>query len=287
MSTRPAGDDGQWPADDRLSAVFRAATAPAHTAELAGEDAAMAAFRAAAVTETATGSSRPSTVRNVLAKVLTVKAMVVLAVAGSAGIVVAATGGVLPTPWSAPQTEQRPATPAPAPTETARTTGSAPAPSAGTAAPEIVDLCQKYLHRGRQDKALDEPAFEPLVDAAGGAEKVPAYCATHADDPRKPGKATPPDSHGNGPGDHGRPDNPGTPASPSVPGNNGNNGNSGNNGNPGTPGNNGNPGTPADPAKPTNPPAREPKETEPRKPESAAKEHAPAATPGKPARQGG
>lgn len=93
-----------------LGPVVRAATAPAHDDELAGEGAALAAFRAAATTP------RPSRFRAVVTRLLTVKAVVAVSVAGSAGIVLAATGS-LPSPWSEP-TPPPVTTPAPNPSST-------------------------------------------------------------------------------------------------------------------------------------------------------------------------
>jgi hypothetical protein len=88
-------------ADGRLAAVLRAATAPAHQDELAGEGEALAAFRAAA--------NAPRR-RSLLTRILTVKALVIGSVAASTGVVLAAAGGALPVPW-----DERPAGPAPEP----------------------------------------------------------------------------------------------------------------------------------------------------------------------------
>jgi hypothetical protein len=88
-----------------LSGVLRAATAPAHPEELAGEQAAVAAFR----------DAQPAPRRSLLARILTVKAMVIAAAAVSTGVVVAATGGGLP--WPSTPTRppaESPATPEPA-----------------------------------------------------------------------------------------------------------------------------------------------------------------------------
>jgi hypothetical protein len=214
MSRQPARGDNRHPDGDlapgadseRLAAVLRAAAAPAHPDELAGEEAAMAAFRTAA--DTAPG--RPSLVRTVLAKVLTVKAVIVLAVAGSAGVVVAATGGVLPTPWSAgPPTEQSgTATPGSADrtTEPRRPGSSAPE------TPSITELCERYASHEHPEKALNDPAFRPLVAAAGKKDKVPDYCAAHASQSPKPGDKGKPGDSGNG-----RPDEPGEPGKTGEP----------------------------------------------------------------------
>ncbi|MBB4905896.1 hypothetical protein [Actinophytocola algeriensis] len=227
MSTKPArGNDRQPGGDlptgldsDRLAAVLRAAAAPAHPGELAGEEAALAAFRVAA----ATVPSRPSMLRTVLAKVLTVKAVILLAVAGSAGIVVAATGGVLPTPWSAAPPAAESSTAAPAPTSADRSTeAGAPRPAESSApnASPVTELCQRYAAHDQQGKAkaLNDPAFGPLVAAAGGKGKVADYCATHSKQPPKPGKPT---SNGKPePGsepENGKPENNGRPEEKGKP----------------------------------------------------------------------
>ena len=191
-ANRTPGDDWWFPEDvtaasgnERLDAVLRAAAAPAHPGELAGEEAAVAAFRAAAAVETA--PSRPSVIRTVLAKVLTVKAVIVLAVGGSAGIVLAASGGVLPAPWSAtPQAPPAPVpltttTPAPSAEPEHRTT--LPGPS--TQEPSVAELCAVYEAGRGKGKQLADPEFGPLVTAAGGEDKVGKYCAAHRTKPSK------------------------------------------------------------------------------------------------------
>lgn len=80
MSIHARGIDPHEP----LEAVLRAASVPGHPEELAGEHAAMAAFRAAA----------PAPRRRLLARVLTVKALVIGGVTLSTGTVLAMAGGV-------------------------------------------------------------------------------------------------------------------------------------------------------------------------------------------------
>ncbi|MFD0823558.1 hypothetical protein ACFQ0D_35735, partial [Micromonospora zhanjiangensis] len=63
----------------------------------------------------------------------------------------------------------------------------APATGTGTSStgtgpagvPSTVGLCRAYLAKGAADrgKALQTPAYRTLVTAAGGADKVYAYCA--------------------------------------------------------------------------------------------------------------
>ncbi len=215
MSTRRPGPTGE---DDLLAGVLRAAAAPAHPGELAGEEAAVAAFRAATA-RVETAPARPSALRRVVAKALTVKAAVAVAVVGSAGVVLAASGGVLPTPWSTvPPVEQTqtPTSTAPAvPGPSART-----GPHATTPAPAVVDLCEAYAESDGKHRA--DPKFGPLIDAAGGADGVTEYCATHAppssrnSSKNEPGNGNPTKSPNTEKSEKNKPDKP-TGAKPVVP----------------------------------------------------------------------
>lgn len=114
MSIHTRGDDPREP----LEAVLRAATVPWHPDELAGEHAAVAAFRAAA-------DAAPR--RRLLKRVLTVKALVIGAVATSAGVVLTTASAVLPILGPEPVPPTVPASP-PSVSEASVPTGS---PSAG------------------------------------------------------------------------------------------------------------------------------------------------------------
>lgn len=170
----------------RLAVVLRAAAGPAHPSELAGEAEAVAAFRAAVA---GTAPVQSSKLRSALARVLTVKAVIVLAVAGSAGVV-AATTGLLPESWASPEPPAEHSTTAPtsapasAPTERAAdpdTPGLRTTPPTPTTQeePSIARLCLEYLDRGRPGNTLKDPSFRPLIAAAGSKGKVADYCATH------------------------------------------------------------------------------------------------------------
>jgi hypothetical protein len=115
-----------------------------------------------------------------------------------------------------------PTMPAPTPTSRASTpgsvqagqstrptgaTGSGPATTGAAAAPNpnLEGLCQAYLSSkgAEQGKKLDSAAFEALVRAAGGKEKVPDYCQTLLpEDKRDKEKKqpAPPDDTGQGQG---------------------------------------------------------------------------------------
>ena len=89
-------------------------------------------------------------------------------------------------------------------------TGSGPATPGAAAAPNpnLEGLCQAYLSSkgAEQGKKLDSAAFEALVRAAGGKEKVPDYCQSllpsgRRDKERQP----PPDDPGQRQGQRGPP----------------------------------------------------------------------------------
>ncbi len=177
----PARADATRP----LAALLHAATAPAHPKELAGEQAALAAFEAAQL-DPVPIPRRQNVLKSTLAKILTVKAAIILAAAaGTTGVVLASTSGAL-TSTDGPS-QQRPAHP--------RATHSPTHPSAGTPrsgdqegksgdapSPSMAGLCQAYeAHKtDNPGKALDSPAFTALITAAGGQDNVDDYCDTIA-----------------------------------------------------------------------------------------------------------
>ncbi|SCL27527.1 hypothetical protein [Micromonospora inyonensis] len=206
--------------DDPVARLLAAAVAPARPDELAGEDAALAAFRAARAQRPATGPARPRR---------TARAAVWLAgfaVAATAGVAVAAVGLDRSDPPPAPPapTTGVPVPPesAPVPTPTtgsgASTTGSPP----GSGHPRSIGphppgpaaqrgLCTAYLAKPADQRAtsLENPTFRPLVEAAGGPGRVDAYCrglvtASPGEHPASPGdRPSSPGGHPSSPG--GRP----------------------------------------------------------------------------------
>ena len=152
-----------------VALVLRAAAAPAHAGELAGEHAAVAAFREAAAVAPV---PHRSVFRRSVAKALTIKAVLVVGIAGSTGVVLAASEGALPVPWSNTPADVPGSTTTPAPNAPAGRGGDdrrSPAPD-----PSVVGLCEAYTSGA--DKDLDNPAFRALVDAAGGKGEVAGYC---------------------------------------------------------------------------------------------------------------
>ncbi|MER7893854.1 hypothetical protein ABTX15_28990 [Micromonospora sp. NPDC094482] len=175
---------------DPLAALLAAAAAPARPDELAGEEAALAGFRAA---RAAPAPVRAPRRRRFTARALAWAAGVLAtATAGAAFAAVSLDGPPDPTPPPGP------ATPAPStgrpdgsPTGGATPTGDpgaspTPAPSPGSSGPSAVPKrdgalaghCRAYLAKNpaQRQKALETPGFAPLVAAAGGAGQVEAYC---------------------------------------------------------------------------------------------------------------
>ncbi|HEX6683346.1 MAG TPA: hypothetical protein VF062_11150 [Candidatus Limnocylindrales bacterium] len=164
---------------ERLAALLAAAAAPARPDELAGEAAAMAAFRA-----------HPPTVRRwSLRRALTIKvAAVVAATVAAGGVALASTTGLLPNPFSPPKVEQSPSV--------GPSSGVSPTPGAGQSPDQhgpgtegLKGLCRAYQAKADNErgKSLQTPAFEALVKAANGIEHVPAFCENLlAERPAKP-----------------------------------------------------------------------------------------------------
>lgn len=192
-----AGADAQ----DDLSRLLAAVSAPAHPDELAGEEAAMSAFRAhhagrsypaGQLGSTAGQRSVPATV----AKFLTVKVAIVsaLTVAATGGVALAATTGALPGAlggdrWAGAPARQH-GTPRP----------SVPTGTASTGSPQESphDLCRTYQIRTSEGEGgmLDDPQFGTLIEAAGGRNEVAGYCVgllgpADVDEPEPPASADP------------------------------------------------------------------------------------------------
>lgn len=190
------GERGQWGAGvDAVAGLLADAAAPAREAELAGQPAALAAFRSARL-DPAPKPRRRSLIRSRLVASLATKtvAATVIAVAFG-GVATAAVTGHLPGPGPRVAPVDRPTT-TPAHSSTVdphtadRATPTATAGHGRSPSPDLVGLCHAYTAGGG---ALNSPAFTALINTAGGPAKVPAYCATLVHD------------------GHGRSDSAGTP----------------------------------------------------------------------------
>lgn len=225
-----------------VATVVSAATAPATPEELAGEPAAVAQFAAM----TRSGSrTRATTTRRASAprRILTFRlAVAVLAAVLSIGGAAAATG-IFPGPAKPPAGHRpgstggggSPTTAAPGRTDAASTTTEAErARGGGTATgpdasgPAMEGLCRAWQagEGERNGKREDSTAFRALAAAAGGADRIDAYCqAVTPEPPKDKGKEkgkgsspSPPDGgspgHGSGDGQGGPPATTGRPAVP-------------------------------------------------------------------------
>ncbi|MDH6460782.1 hypothetical protein M2302_000943 [Micromonospora sp. A200] len=184
--------------DDPLARLLSAAAAPARPGELAGEEAALAGFRAAR----AAGASAPSPAppsrrrRRVTTGVVAwVAGIAATATAGAAFAAVTLDRGDEPAPRPSASVPGGSGSDPAAPSSSGggSTTG-APTPGAGPSAAspsgrpgasgkpasegKLAGQCRAYLARpaAQREKALRSPAFADLVAAAGGAGKVEAYC---------------------------------------------------------------------------------------------------------------
>jgi len=182
---------GPWPPD--LARLVAAAQAPASPGELAGEESAVAAYRQARA-ETA------HPVRRALARVLAVKIAAGVAILAAGGYAVAAATGAVPAPAFVPERAPAPAatTPAkhPAGNRTAVPQRPLPAVSPGTPhrpANSYTGLCHAYFNG---PPGHDTPPMRDLVAAAGGPDRVVAFCAAAGvptpgpDQKPKPSKAS-------------------------------------------------------------------------------------------------
>jgi len=177
----------------RLARLLAAMTAPAAPQELAGERQAMASFAAAMRSHPPILFPRRTAVPR---KVLTMKAAAAALVAAlSLGGVAAAAGGLLPDQAS-PVADQAPATTGAdaaahglGKAAAANLGGSARAGSAdgqgqeSAAGPDVTGAARAGLCRAWQagqgadhGRRMDSVAFQALVEAAGGAGQVAAYC---------------------------------------------------------------------------------------------------------------
>jgi len=171
-------------ADDELSRLLLAASAPGQPDELRGLGEALAAFRAAVPTGQAGRHAAPR--RGALRRFMTVKIAAIVGAAALGGVALASGVGVLtnplaPSPSGLPSlatsesplgTGEHPTarpTPDPNPSHSV-----APLPSTG-----LPGLCHAYDRDPEKEsgKALDNPAYAALISAAGGREQVEAFCA--------------------------------------------------------------------------------------------------------------
>jgi hypothetical protein len=233
------------PGYGRLARLLAAATAPAAPEELAGEQLVLAEFAAEMRSTPSTRVPRRTAVPR---KVLTMKAAAAALVAVlSLGGVAAAASGLLPDQAS-PVAEQAPATTGAdaaahglGKAAAANLGGSANAEStvgqgrASAAGPDAAAAARAGLCRAWQagqgtdhGQRAESVAFQALVEAAGGADQVAAYCqdvaAGSSARDHEQGQASPPSVSAPptsvSPPSSGPPSDPGSPAS-TAPGGHG------------------------------------------------------------------
>ena len=218
---------GQGPVHDLLMA----ARAAGRTEELAGEAAAVMAFRRATSAAPRSHARRPMLRRLVAVKVGAVALATVLG-----GVAIAATTGVLPLPfgpdapagstqppptsWTAPgssgQTGSSPITGTPP--VTPPPPGTVPPGQGPTPATALPGLCRAYLAHvaAKPDEQWDNPAFVNLSEAAGGADKVVAFCDELLASPSHGATTSGPGGQGTGAGSVGGSISPSQGANPRV-----------------------------------------------------------------------
>jgi hypothetical protein len=185
-----------------VAALLEAAAAPPSPEELVGEQAVLAELRAvtrARAAATATGPVAASRRRRRvgLAAVAVVGALVTGGAAGATGhlpapvrdaarTIVDAVGGGEPTTPADPGAPPASATPGSASGDVGRAgQGAVPTGSTGRGAgpgsmvgSDLKGLCRAYVagEGDERGKKLDAAAFEALADAAGGADRIDAWC---------------------------------------------------------------------------------------------------------------
>ncbi|RZT78509.1 hypothetical protein EV382_1694 [Micromonospora violae] len=169
---------------DPVAALLAAAAGPARPGELAGEEAALAAFRAARANPT------PSVVQRRRRRVTTgavawIGAVAATATAGAAFAAVTRDRAPEPVVPAPSRTSPSPPPDLPRSPEAGRSVAPG-APSPDTATPPAASASAAQLHGqcrawqakapDQREKALRTPAFQRLVTAAGGPAEVEAYC---------------------------------------------------------------------------------------------------------------
>ncbi|MFG2048872.1 hypothetical protein ACGFIW_15770 [Micromonospora sp. NPDC048935] len=204
------------PSADRVAGLLAAAAGPARPGELAGEEAALAAFRAARADPAPSVPPRPHRRRLTTGAVAWIGAVAATATAGAAFAAVTrdrAPDPVAPQPsrtspspqGSAPPSGEPSRSAPPGPPPPGRPSSGPPSPgvpSAGTPptpgapAGDLDGLCRAWQAKKpeERERALRTPAFERLVAAAGGPAGVEAYCQRLGPErrPSEPAKPQPP-----------------------------------------------------------------------------------------------
>jgi hypothetical protein len=164
---------------DPLADLLGAATAPARDREIAGEEEAVAAFRAATHLSLIPKQQSRRRSMSATANLLAVKAILTAVGVTGGGVALAAATGHLPAQLG----RSHGAAASASASESARTMPSAATNAASDSAspsPSLRGLCQAYIAQvgSNPGKALSNPAFTALITTAGGKGKVTSYCTS-------------------------------------------------------------------------------------------------------------
>jgi hypothetical protein len=185
-----AHPDADWSTSDPLPRVLAAASAPASAEELAGVEAAVAAFREQAGSDAVSARAPRKVAAGSLpiVRLLSAKvAIAAMAVTAAGGIALASATDQLPMsawPGGGPPTAR--------PTTAHGTGGQQPSgaepstPGPGVPSPETVRRCEVY--EADPAEAMRDPA---LIAAAGGSANVHGYCTRVLTEARSPQPPTP------------------------------------------------------------------------------------------------
>ncbi|TQJ22739.1 hypothetical protein FBZ33_2997 [Micromonospora sp. A202] len=213
---------GSAPAEP-VARLLAAAAGPGLPRELAGEDAAVAAFLAARADPTPSVPHRPRGRRLTAGAAAWIGAVAVTATAGAAFAAVSQDWVPDPGAPEPTRTSPTPGQGSPRSGEPGRSPSSPGTPSAGTPSPRppsprppspgtppapgtpsaqaapggsLHGLCRSWLAKkpDQRDKALRTPAYERLVTAAGSAGQVEEYCRRLVPEEKRsePAKVSPP-----------------------------------------------------------------------------------------------
>jgi hypothetical protein len=183
------------PMDGSLANLLAAAAGPARDSELAGEQEAVTAFQVAHLVP-ATQLRRPSMMKTGLARLLALKVTLAAGAVAIGGVALAAS-------ISHSHTDHSQAPAAAAVSHSPAAAGASAEPKASPS-PSMTGLCRAYNAQvgTSPGKALDSPAFTALVTAAGGKDKVAAFCTATlgaaAQDPANAHASARPASHPTG-----------------------------------------------------------------------------------------
>ncbi|MET8092457.1 hypothetical protein [Micromonospora sp. NPDC005220] len=194
------------PPVEPVAALLAAAAGPVRPSELAGEEVALAAFRAARANPAPAVPQRPGRRRVTTGAVAWIGAVAATATAGAAFAAVTrdrAPDPVAPAPSHLSPSPHQGATRSPEPTRSMGPGAPSPvAPPPVTATPaspaivgQVHGLCRAWRAKKpeQREKALRTPGFQKLVTAAGGPAEVEAYCQRLVPEtkPSESAKATP------------------------------------------------------------------------------------------------